>query len=275
MLEARDRIGGRTWLAKRLGMDLELGGGWVHWVQPYVWAELGRYGLEVTPSPEPANAYWWSGSEGVSGTPETLLDLLDRPNQLLVAEARDVFAQPFAPLSAPRMNGLDGISLRKRIGGLPLSPEQRTMLESFWTLNFNGSIDDAAYTQALRWVALTNSDWRANFEACATYKVAGGTQALATAIASDGDAEIIFDTDVTALDTKTDGVRATCGGGRVFPRGSGDRDGAGARARPHPLCARAVLGAAGRDRAGASGAWGEDLVHARRRACALRGPRRR
>ena len=125
VLEARDRIGGRTWLAERLGMDLELGGGWVHWVQPYVWAELGRYGLGVTPSPEPANAYWWTGSETVSGTPETLLDLLDRPNQLLVAEARDVFAQPFAPLSASRLNRLDGISLRERIGGLPLSPEQR------------------------------------------------------------------------------------------------------------------------------------------------------
>ena len=34
VLEARDRIGGRTWTDDRLGTSLELGGTWVHWVQP-------------------------------------------------------------------------------------------------------------------------------------------------------------------------------------------------------------------------------------------------
>jgi choline dehydrogenase-like flavoprotein len=34
VLEARDRVGGRTWTDRRLGHDLELGGTWVHWVQP-------------------------------------------------------------------------------------------------------------------------------------------------------------------------------------------------------------------------------------------------
>ena len=35
VLEARDRVGGRTWTDRRLGHDLELGGTWVHWVQPH------------------------------------------------------------------------------------------------------------------------------------------------------------------------------------------------------------------------------------------------
>ena len=38
VLEARDRVGGRTWTDHRLGHDLELGGTWVHWVQPHAWA---------------------------------------------------------------------------------------------------------------------------------------------------------------------------------------------------------------------------------------------
>lgn len=65
VLEARDRIGGRTWLDERMGLDLELGGTWVHWTQPHVWAELARYGIGLTPSPEPQNASWWNGTETI------------------------------------------------------------------------------------------------------------------------------------------------------------------------------------------------------------------
>ncbi|KAJ4309940.1 hypothetical protein N0V84_011232 [Fusarium piperis] len=35
LLEGRDRIGGRTWTAKALGEELEMGGTWVHWNQPH------------------------------------------------------------------------------------------------------------------------------------------------------------------------------------------------------------------------------------------------
>lgn len=31
LLDARDRIGGRTWTASVFGQDLEMGGTWVHW----------------------------------------------------------------------------------------------------------------------------------------------------------------------------------------------------------------------------------------------------
>ena len=100
VLEARDRIGGRTWLDERMGMDLELGGTWVHWTQPHVWAELARYGIGLAPSPEPQNASWWNGTQTVHGSPAELLELLDQPNELLTARAREVFPQPFAPLES-------------------------------------------------------------------------------------------------------------------------------------------------------------------------------
>ena len=44
-LEARDRLGGRTWTAPWEGLDIELGGGWVHWHQPHTWSEIVRAGL--------------------------------------------------------------------------------------------------------------------------------------------------------------------------------------------------------------------------------------
>ena len=99
VLEARDRVGGRTWLTERMGLELELGGTWVHWTQPHVWAELHRYGIGLAPSPVPQNAYWWDGSHVVAGAPDELLELLDRPNELLTARAREIFPLPFAPLT--------------------------------------------------------------------------------------------------------------------------------------------------------------------------------
>ncbi|CAH0176943.1 Pseudooxynicotine oxidase [Microbacterium oxydans] len=195
VLEARDRIGGRTWLDRRLGMELELGGTWVHWTQPHVWTELSRYGIGLAPSPVPENAYWWDGSNLVAGSADELLELLDEPNQVLTASSREVFPQPFRPLST-QVREVDSRSLADEIAALPISAERRALIESFWTLNFNGNIADAAFTQALRWVSLTNGDWKVNFEACATYKIAGGTRALAEAILQDTPADFVFGADV-------------------------------------------------------------------------------
>ena len=47
LLEARDRLGGRTWTAPWEGVPIEYGGGWVHWHQPHTWSEITRAGLRV------------------------------------------------------------------------------------------------------------------------------------------------------------------------------------------------------------------------------------
>lgn len=216
VLEARNRLGGRTWLANRLGRDLELGGTWVHWTQPHVWAELRRYGIALAPSPTPVDAYWWNGHQVVCGSPDELLELLDRPNDLLTARARDVFPQPFAPLSSDAAADIDSLSLLDEIDLLPIPVEQRVLLRSFWTLNFNGRIDDAAFTQALRWVALANGDWRVMFEACASYKIDGGTARLVEAIRDDVDADILLNTDVRRIEQTLDSVTVTTGDGARF-----------------------------------------------------------
>ena len=116
VLEARDRIGGRTWTTERLGRTLELGGTWVHWTQPHVWAELTRYGLDVVASPEPRHAYWWAGGKRHEGLPDELLGLMDRGNEALLAETRSWIPQPYEPLSNPDLAQVDGVSVRERIG---------------------------------------------------------------------------------------------------------------------------------------------------------------
>src|SRR3954471_19049730 len=54
LLEARDRLGGRTWTADHDGHAMELGGTWVHPLQPNVGAEINRYGAETESFPVPA-----------------------------------------------------------------------------------------------------------------------------------------------------------------------------------------------------------------------------
>src|SRR2546430_4844155 len=77
VLEARDRVGGRTWTDRRLGHDLELGGTWVHWVQPHTWAEMTRYGREVTRSPAGRGGYWLgAGDPPRAGTRGEILELI-------------------------------------------------------------------------------------------------------------------------------------------------------------------------------------------------------
>jgi len=220
ILEARDRIGGRTWYADGLGRGLELGGTWVHWTQPYVWAELARYGIGTVPSPAPVVAHWWEDGGPRSGDPLALLARLDEPNRRLTAEARTVFPEPFTPLKQTALvEAADRDTVADRIAALDLSPGDRALLETFWTLNVNGSIDAAAYTQALRWVALTSGDWAVNFEACASYKVDGGTVRLAQAIAEDTDAELWFGAVVESVERDDDAVRVTTADGTTHVAG--------------------------------------------------------
>lgn len=51
LLEAKSRLGGRTFDTQFRGHHIELGGTWVHWTQPAVWSEIERYGIEVEETP--------------------------------------------------------------------------------------------------------------------------------------------------------------------------------------------------------------------------------
>lgn len=94
VLEAKDRIGGRTWLEERMGRPLELGGTWVHWIQPFVWAEMGRYGITPVTGPEFTTGYRRANGQISKGSAEEILDLIDEPNTRLLSRSREIFPCP-------------------------------------------------------------------------------------------------------------------------------------------------------------------------------------
>ncbi|OUM39420.1 flavin monoamine oxidase family protein [Arthrobacter sedimenti] len=216
ILEARDRIAGRTFLDNQLGRNLELGGTWVHWTQPYVWAEMGRYGIAPIAGPDFTKAYWTADGQHHEGHPDTLLGLLDEPNQALLADARRYFPLPWSPLANPEVSDIDHITLSDAIDRLDLPEEQRQLLRSFWTLNFNGTLDEAAYTQALRWCAVASGSWLTMFEACASFKIEGGTLRLAEAILADSTADLRLNQVVAAIQQDDAGVTVTTADGSHY-----------------------------------------------------------
>ncbi|MGZ9276949.1 MAG: flavin monoamine oxidase family protein [Candidatus Limnocylindrales bacterium] len=61
VLEARDRIGGRTWTGRLAGteIDVEWGGTWVHPdTQPAVASAISRHGVRTRPHPTPTTFAW-------------------------------------------------------------------------------------------------------------------------------------------------------------------------------------------------------------------------
>jgi monoamine oxidase len=212
VLEARERIGGRTWHKSWLGTGLELGGTWVHWTQPYVWRELNHYGIGTIPSPEFETAIWFEDGQRRVGDFNALLEALEPACAAFGADARKYFPQGFEPFTNPAAEELDRLTVNDRIDELDLTDAKQNLLRSFWSLNFNGSTEVGAYTQALRWLAVANGDWKVMWEACASFKVDGGTGRLAEAILEDAThngARIAFGEKVDAVDTGSAGATVT------------------------------------------------------------------
>jgi monoamine oxidase len=208
VLEARDRIGGRTWTAERLGFRLELGGTWVHWLQPHVWVELTRYDIGIVPSPEPTKIAWAGSGDVKWLSPDEFFGWLDAGQRDFLEDVQEVFPLPFDPLhEEERVAALDGASMADRLKELDLSDEDYLLNHTMWSMHFNAPCDEGALTQGLRWAALGAWDWQRLLEACATYKPQGGMSNLIGKIADDAQADVRFETTVTRIEQDAAGCR--------------------------------------------------------------------
>jgi monoamine oxidase len=212
-LEARDRVGGRTWTAPRLGHDLELGGTWVHWVQPHSWAEMTRYGREIVRSPQAEEARW-IGSDGALriGTLDEFMALIAPGQQQIIDDVREVMPIGSAPLQGT-IAALDEMTIQQRIDSLGLSDEARSANESVWVGHVNAPLDQTGISSAYRWVSATGGHWELMHEASATYRVVGGMSAWTALIAESVPGEIRLHTTVTAVRQDADGVLVTTAAG--------------------------------------------------------------
>jgi pseudooxynicotine oxidase len=211
LLEARDRLGGRTWTSSFAGQQVEMGGTWVHWHQPHVWAELTRYGLELAESP---SAPVVRSAEGEHDVVE-LFAALGEANRRVCYDAQAVLPRPHDPLSGD-VAAIDGMSIADRIDQAALDEPEASWLASLWETSGSAYLDEVGLAAALRWFALAGFSYELMIDCVSRFKIARGTRALVEAIAGDGGAEIRLESPVAAVEH--DGRRVAVslrGGGTV------------------------------------------------------------
>jgi monoamine oxidase len=218
LLEARDRLGGRTWTFRWNDTDVELGGGWVHWHQPHVWAEITRAGLAVARGQDADVSAWFAGDERRSGSIKERDGIAERGWNQFVAEVEDCLPLPHDPLFASdRLARFDGQTIADRLEELDLDEEERDVLSAELESLAHGRLDDAGAVSVLRWHALSGGSLRLTQETGGRITFQDGTQSLVQAIAGKAPFETRLTTPVAAVAQRDGGVEVHTRAGGTIP----------------------------------------------------------
>lgn len=207
LLEARDRVGGRTWTADGLGRQLEYGGTYVHWTQPNMWQELQRHNIPLQIPTVPTTMYWIAQGTTHSGSPEEYGAALEPLMSRFFADARAVFPQPF-DITLVDTSAVETETIADRFAALDLPPYEHDLLDGAMA----GLVTDYrehGVAQFLSCVATYFGSWAAFFETAGTWPIEGGTKRLVDAIMAESKAEVRLSTPVAAVEDDGAGVTVT------------------------------------------------------------------
>lgn len=238
LLEARDRIGGRSWSSNIDGYAFELGGTWVHRTQPFIWRELFRYNLlganlEVSPAS--------SGSStdcAVQLVPGEAKVMMSRDDEDRISEAalrkfvdvdgqcgRTVIPRPMDDAlggNAEAVAFYDKMSVADRYAEIAhdLSPVEKNMLEGFMAITCGGKWAESSFFEMLRWWALSNWNYKDFMEMGLTYKLKCGQSGLQRCLFDEANAtgrlDYSFSTPVASVVDRGGFVEVTGRGGKTF-----------------------------------------------------------
>ena len=217
LLEARERLGGRTWTAPWEGVEIEYGGGWVHWHQPHTWSEITRAGVSVALSDDADEASWYVGPLRRTGTIPERDAIADRGWTRFVEGVEESLPAPHDPLLAlDRLARLDGLTIAQRIGELDLSPEEHDVLWAELESLAHGPLEEAGAVSVLRWHALSGYSLRLAQYTGGRVTLVGGTRGLIEAIAAGASFEVALGTAVAAVRQDGDRVEVITRAGDAF-----------------------------------------------------------
>ncbi|KAF9894561.1 hypothetical protein FE257_006446 [Aspergillus nanangensis] len=225
IVEARDRIGGRTWTAKVLGEELEMGGTWVHWDQPHLYSQLQRYGLHGrlktsvgTLAPEKQFFKPAGGPVEEVMSPGDCAAALERVAARVFAvdglDSRALMPFPHDSLREPApWKRYDHLSVRDRLDaidhgeGRGFSQREKDLFESNMGTIGSASAAEIGFVDALRWYALGGHSIAGMMEKAGVYKIGdGGMTGLARAILDDYRGDLLFNTAVGDVIQESSGV---------------------------------------------------------------------
>ncbi|KAF4447081.1 hypothetical protein F53441_9380 [Fusarium austroafricanum] len=235
IIEARDRIGGRTWTARAFGEDFEMGGTWVHWNQPHLYSELTRYdlhhNLKTSNGSLNAESTYWKKSP----YSREVLSQEAQNEAMAAAEriARKVFSidgltsqelMPY-PHDPPRTSALwskyDHLSLQDRLDTITDETDEDKAVFQATTNTFGASPSHAiGFTDALRWYALGNHTLEHLLPQLGLYKLGkGGMTSFARAIFDDFSGAALFGAEITNISQTPTKAIVTTKDGRSISAG--------------------------------------------------------
>jgi monoamine oxidase len=216
LLEARDRLGGRTWTQRWIDTDIELGGGWVHWHQPHVWSEITRAGLAVELGEDAQVSGWFVGDDRRTGTLPQRDAIAERGWNQFVDGVEDALPLPHDPLFASdRLARFDAQTITERMDELELDDEERDVLVAELESLAHGRLDEAGAVSVLRWHALSGGSLALTQQTGGRITFRDGTQSLVQAIASEVAFETRLSTPVAAV-TQHSGIEVDTRAGETL-----------------------------------------------------------
>ena len=218
LLEARDRLGGRTWTKDWNGTDIELGGGWVHWHQPHVWSEITRAGVGTERGEDAARASWFAGQERRVGSIADRDAIAERGWNQFVEGVEDALPLPHDPaFAADELARFDRQTIAERVAELDLDEEEHDILWAELESLAHGHLDDAGAVAVLRWHALSGGTLHLTQETGGRVTFKEGTRSLIDAIASKASFETRLSTPVAAVSQRDGRVEVHTRAGETFP----------------------------------------------------------
>ena len=207
LLEARDRLGGRTWTRPFDGDGplVEVGGTWFTPEQVEVPRELERYGLQTRTYGGPTRVRWRTGGElrDVLPVPFEEIGELERA---IVTVARDADRS-----RAGTLGDIASLSCTAYVEQLDVPAATTDFLKAWWVMIGGTHPDRGAVIDALQ--AIANHGGVSGLMTTLRFAPAAGWTALAEKIGADLD--VRRGSEVVALHQKDDGVEARLADGTV------------------------------------------------------------
>ena len=218
ILEARDRIGGRTWYREMpgAGVSAEYGGMFFsRATQPHLAAEIERYGIAVTPPVEPELVAWIRGDDRHEG-----MAAIERIQSLLASSqlmtALETTAKAFAAGERAALDALD-ITSAAWVDALDADPEAADYLRAFLVAMGGSSIDRTSVLPLL-WDMVELDYTPADAYVDMGELFTDGTKSLIDAMAAG--LEVRLGTVATRVVAEADGVSVTTLDGSVIRAGA-------------------------------------------------------
>ncbi|GAA5855725.1 hypothetical protein JCM8547_001659 [Rhodosporidiobolus lusitaniae] len=239
LLEARDRIGGRTWTSNVNGNLFEMGGTWIHHQQGFVWRELVRYGIDRDLKVSPAPSFAAPAADGkiVSHYKGKEYRMAAEDHGKFLDEALYAFCSvdgaggsaliPFAGqldnvnADPALVKQIDQLSLGDRIRQVEatkqLSDRQLAFVIPLFLLCSGGNVENSSLLEAIRWYRASNSTYQGMVDLLMHYKIGKGQSHLARCIfeeaRSTGNLSFAFSSPVQSITDSQYGVKVETASG--------------------------------------------------------------